>query len=162
MPILLTPDIISGIVIRLATSVFGTFGFAIMLGVPAKKLTLATLGGLLTCAAYEIAALFGGSPLVSAFAASVFMTLYSEALARKLRTPVLVFFIPCAIPIVPGSGLYYTIYNMLFYDQDKLFYYGSRTLGTALGIAIGFAVATTLVNGIVSFIRYREAKKRNA
>ena len=160
MPIDLTPDVVSGIIARLITSVFGTLGFTIILGVPAKKMTAATLGGLFTCAVYELIWILGGSPLVCALGASFFMTLYSEILARKMHTPVLTFFIPCAIPIVPGSGLYYTMYNTLFYDKDKLFYYGPRTIGIALGIAIGFAFATTLVSGIVSFLRNREAKKK--
>ncbi len=161
MSVLLTPDTTLDIVTRLITSAFGTLGFAIIMGVPKGKITAATLGGLFTSAVYELVAVLGGTPLVCAFGASIFMTLYSEIMARKMRSPAPIFFLPCAIPIVPGSGLYYTIYNILFYDKDRLFYYGSRTIGTALGIALGFAVSMTLVNGISSLIKHRDAKKQS-
>lgn len=153
MPIIFTTDIAA----RLITAFLGTLAFGILLNVSAKKLPCAALGGLFTYAVYELAALLGANVLVCAFASSLFMTLYSEIFARILRTPALMFLLPCAIPIVPGSGLYYTIYNLLFYNETSLFEHGARTLAIALGIALGFGIGMTLV-GCITGIPKRTKK----
>ena len=135
----------TAVAIRLVTALIGTVGFAMIFRVGRRHMVWAALGGLLTYAVYELVTQLGGEALIAAFLSSLFMTLYSEALARILRAPAITFLFPCAIPIVPGSSLYYTVYNLLFYDLNKLLHYGKNTLSIALGMAVGMGVASIIV-----------------
>lgn len=139
------------ITVRLITAVLGTVGFAMIYRVSRRKMPFAALGGLFTYAVYELVIQLGGGVFIAAFLSAMFMTLYSETLARIIRAPAVTFLFPCAIPIVPGGALYRTVYNLLFYNEEKLFYYGKTALGVALGMAVGMGVASIIV-GIILHI----------
>ena len=134
------------IAVRLLMAVLGTIGFAMIYRVSKKRMPFAALGGFLTYAVYELVIQLGGGVFVAALLSATFMTLYSETLARIIHAPSVTFLFPCAIPIVPGGALYRTIYNLLFYNQEKLFYYGKTALGVALGMAVGMGVASIIVS----------------
>lgn len=156
----ITNEVIMGIIIRLITSITGTIGFSLIFKVPRKRLFWAALGGLLTSAVYELTALFGGDPLIPAFTSSLFMALYSESFARILHAPAVIFLFPCAIPIVPGRGLYYTMYYLLFYNKEKLLSYAKPTLSIALGIAVGVSFASIIVSVLMHISKRIREKKQ--
>ena len=143
----------TGFFIRLITALLGTVGFALLFGVSRRNLPWASAGGLLTYLVYELLTLAGGSALVAAFAAALFMSLYSEAMARILHAPALVFLLPSAIPIVPGGALYYTIYNLLNYNEGAFLENAKSTLSVALGIAIGMSVSSIVIGVILQLRR---------
>lgn len=158
----ITNEELMDIIARLITSITGTIGFSLMFKVPRERLFWAALGGLLTSGVYELTAVFGGGPMISAFIASLFMALYSESFARILHAPAVIFLFPCAIPIVPGRGLYYSIYYLLFYDREKLLSNAKHTLGIALGIAVGVSFASIIVSVLMHISkRIREKKQSN-
>ncbi len=144
-----------GVLIRLITALLGTVGFALLFRVSKRNLPFAALGGLLTYLVYESIMLIDGGALVAAFAAALFMSLYSETLARLLRAPAPVFLLPCAIPIVPGGALYHTIYNLLNYNESVFLENATATVSVALGIAIGMSVSSILV-GVALQLQKRE------
>ena len=154
-------DVLLGIVIRLITSITGTIGFSLIFQVGGKRLPWAALGGLLTALVYEITALVVSQPMIAAFTASLFMALYSESFARILHAPSVIFLFPCAIPIVPGRGLYYTIYYFLFYNEEQLSFYAKTTLGIALGIAVGVSFASILLSVIFHISKLTKSRKQS-
>ncbi len=158
----ITPEILTGIIIRLITSITGTIGFSLIFNISRNRLFWAALGGLLTSAVYELTAVLDGDPMISAFTSALFMALYSESFARILRTSAVIFLFPCAIPIVPGRGLYYTMYYILFYDREKLIEYAKPTLSIALGIAVGVSFASIIVSVLMHISkRVKEKQKQN-
>lgn len=155
----LSQEEIINLLVKLLTAALGTLGFGLLFKAPPSKLPIAVMGGLFTYAVYAFAELFGCIPLVAAFASSVFMTLYSEIFARIKKTPAVMFLLPCAIPIVPGSGLYYTVYNLIFYNESALISHCTYTLQIILGIALGFGIGVTAVSTAVGVGKYVRAKK---
>ena len=149
----------SPIAIRLITSIVGTVGFAMLFKISHKRMVWAALGGLFTCAVYELVYYLGADMLITAVIAATAMTLYSEAFARIVRAPALTFLLPCAVPIVPGSGLYYTIYNLLFYNEKALFENGKNTLMIILGMAVGMSVGSAIVGVILHISKHFNRKK---
>lgn len=147
------------IAVRLVMAVLGTVGFAMLFKVSFKRMPWAALGGLITYAVYELIIQLGGAPMIAAFIAATVMTLYSELFARILRAPAITFLFACAIPIVPGSGLYYTVYNLLFYNAENLFSYGKTTFGIVLGMAVGMSVGSAIV-GVILHISSKIKKRR--
>ena len=146
------------LLIRLITALLGTVGFCLLFRVGRRNILWAALGGLFTYLIYELSVILGQSVLIAAFFASLFMSLYSEIMARILRSPALVFLLPSAIPIVPGGSLYYTLYNLLNYREDAFRSHAKSTLMVALGIAVGMSVSSNLI-GIIRQIRTGIEKK---
>ena len=118
--------------------------------------------GTLTFVVYYAVEFFGMGVFAAALVSSAFSALFSEIFARVKRAPVSIFLLPCSIPIVPGSGLYYTIANFIAKDFSAAFHYLGVTLGIGLGIAAGIVIVPVtwhLFLGAVAYVR-RKRKKR--
>ena len=136
-------------------AMLGSLGFSILFHVRGRLLPYAALGGLLTWAVYRLMLQFTAVPesasvssLIQAFstggvflptlAAAAFAALYAEILARFLKTPATVLYIPAVVPLIPGSTLYYTMAGVVRTSESALTY-GSLTLAYTLAIAVGTA-----------------------
>ena len=134
------------------SSLIGTVGFALIFKISLKKLPIVAIGGLVTYTFYATTIFFfPGNELFANFMASLFMAIFSEACARTIHAPTVVFLFPCAIPIVPGGALYRTMYGLLTGDNVAFTKNISITGQVILGIALGLSVAT-VVWGIFSFV----------
>lgn len=67
-------------------------------------------------------------------------------LARCRNAPSTPFFITAAIPLIPGSTLYYCMNAVVSNDLPATEHFGEQTFLSALGIAGGMAIAWCLVD----------------
>ena len=149
--------------IQLITSAIGSIGFAMIYRVAGKYLPFAALGGVLTFAVYYTVEFFGFGVFTAAMLSSAFSALFSEVFAKIKRAPVSIFLLPCFIPIVPGSALYYTMANFIAKDLALAWHYLGIALGVGLGIACGIVVIPVvwhLCFGAITYIGKKTAKKR--
>jgi uncharacterized membrane protein YjjB (DUF3815 family) len=144
--------------VMLITAALSTLGFSILFYVHPRRLLMATLGGLLTTAAYLIAGRFIDGELLPNLFGALVGAGYSEIMARVTKVPVPIYMVPCVIPLVPGSGLYGTMFNFVTGNYSAAAEAGLRTLQTALGIAGGIVIASVL--GILFRPRLFKKKKR--
>lgn len=144
--------------VMLITAALSTLGFSILFYVHPRRLLVATLGGLLTTAAYLLAGHFLDGELLPNLIGALVGAGYSEIMARVTKVPVPVYMVPCVIPLVPGSGLYGTMFNFVTGNYAAAAEAGLRTLQTALGIAGGIVIASVL--GIIFRPRLFARKKR--
>ncbi len=128
--------------IQLLTGTLATLGFAVIFYVHPRRLLLATLSGFVTCGVYLLAGYFLDGELLPNFIAAAAGAIYSEVCARVTRVPVPVYVLPCVVPLVPGSGLYNTMFNLVSGEYTAAASAGWVTLQVALGIAGGLAVAS--------------------
>ena len=147
-------DIIFGLV----SSFVGALGFALIFRLRPRYLLPASLGGMLAYAVYLVADLCGLQLFVSNFLAAASAALFSELCARGLKAPSVVFSIPCLIPLVPGSLLYYTMSHLLGGRYDTSFSYLTKTLVVCLGLAGGLIVVSVLFS-IISCCMERGKQK---
>ena len=148
--------------VQLVMSAIGSVGFAMIYRVAGKYLPLAALGGVLTFAVYYTVEFFGLGVFAAAMLSSAFSALFSEVFAKIKRAPVSIFLLPCSIPIVPGSGLYYTIANFISKDLTAAWHYLTVTLGIGLGIACGIVVVPVLWQLCFGAIAYFGRKKKHS
>ena len=146
--------------IGLVTSLIGSFGFALIFRLRTRYLIPASFGGLVAFAVYFVCDTFGMGLFIANLLAALVGSLYSELLARVMRTPTVEFMIPCLIPLVPGGMLYYAMSSLLASDYDAGFTNLKNALMTALGIAAG-VIAVSLIfalwTGIVKNIKKRRS-----
>ncbi len=131
-------------VIPLLTAALATFGFSILFYVHPRRLLLATLGGTLTTGVYLLVGHFLAGELIPSLIAAAFGAGFSEICARTTKVPVPVYMLPCIIPLVPGSGLYATMFNFVTGDYANALSNALVTLQIALGIAGGIMAASVI------------------
>lgn len=139
-----TPGEVS-VVLQLILSFFGSLGFSLIFGVPEKHLVPASIGGVVCWAGYILGTMHMGMNVLPASAfAAVLSSLYAEIAARGFRVPAPPFLIAAFIPLIPGSGMYYTMSCAVAQDWHKAGSYGISTLFCALGMAFGMSMVFAL------------------
>lgn len=123
------------------------FAFSIIIQVPKKYYWCAGTVGGLGWLAYLIMSEWKGL-LLGTFMAALCIAVIAHVFARLLKSPVIVFLIPGILTLVPGAGMYKTVYQ-LFLGSSQL---ASKYLIDTIEIAGMIALAIFLVDSIVSII----------
>lgn len=124
---------------------FSALGFGIIFNIKGKNLFYSSLCGALGWFVYLSSTEFlSTSESFNYFLAALFITLFSEVSARKLKAPVLVFLVCGIIPLVPGSGMYYTMLEAIKGNIDLSLSLGANTLILAGSLATGIVLMSSI------------------
>ena len=131
----------------------GSIGFAILYNVRGRALAFALLGGALGWTVYLLTG--GRSPhdLPNYLYAAMSVALYSEVLARLLKTPVSAMLAPSVIPMIPGGSLYYTMASCLRGDYADFTRRGLYTIMIAAMLALGVMSVMVVTRAYVTLHR---------
>lgn len=128
------------VLLQLGTAFIGSLGFALLFNVRRQFWFVGSLGGLLGWAIYLLGTTQTEGVFMPCLAASAFAALYAEVLARILKAPATIFFIPSIVPLIPGSTLYYTMSYAVQNSWEVSGSYGFLTIQYALSIASGISL----------------------
>ena len=134
----------------------GSVGFALLFRVRWKLLIFAFLGGLLSWGTYCLAGLFVTHEALQYLIATVVLTLYAEGFARILKCPSTILLVTGWIPLIPGSGLYYSICALV---QSNMPLFADRILHTFLlmiAMSAGMLIGMTVVHFITPLRPHRK------
>lgn len=149
---------ISNDLFQIIAAFIGSLGFAILYNIRGKKLVFSSLGGFLSWSLFLLFGLLIESEPIRYFIVSVSATLYSELMARILKTPTTTFITTALIPLIPGGSLYYTIANAFEGNLENFLRNGIVTLKLAIALALGVVVITALVNLLNRFRKVKTKK----
>jgi uncharacterized membrane protein YjjB (DUF3815 family) len=122
----------------------GSYCPAILFNIERKNLVWAGLCGAAGWTAYKSILLLTESEIFAVFIAAIVISLISEVMAKLLRTPSTVFYIPSLFPIVPGISAYNTVLYIIDKKIIEATYKGLETLGSAGAIAFGILLISTI------------------
>lgn len=125
-------------------SIIGCFGFGMLFNIKGKKLLFASLGGGLSWAVYSLCLNNNISEISSLLISSIIFSIYSEIMARILKTPVTSLVICALLPLVPGAGMYYTMYDVVTGNISSSISTGLNTIASAGTLALGVILVTTI------------------
>ena len=129
--------------IQVLTGALGSFGFSILFNLRGEKLLITTLGGVISWAVFLLLeAWIPGEP-ARYFLSMTAISVYAEIFARVEKTPTTTFLVPCVIPLIPGSALYYTMNYALNEQWDLFVQKAFYTLELAMALALGIIAVTT-------------------
>lgn len=128
-----------------------TWFYALIMNAPKKTLihssTIASLGYII-----YIICVDSGNTKLGFLLGTAAITFLGEIYARKLKMPATIFIFPSVIPIVPGLGLYETMFEFVQNDISSALEVGVNTI-----VNIGaMAVAMAMVSLIVSKIKFKK------
>lgn len=133
-------------------SFIASLGFAIIFNIRGKNIIAASVGGGLSWFVYLLVQNLHGSNTLAMFSGAFAVAVFSEVMARFYKSPVTTFVITGIIPLVPGSGMYYTVYETISGHFSKATFWGLQTLLSAGAIA----VAIVMVSSICKLIFYKK------
>ena len=125
-------------------SIVGCFGFGMLFNIKGKKLLFASLGGGLSWFVYSLCLNHNISEISSLLISSIIFSIYSEIMARILKTPVTSLIICALLPLVPGAGMYYTMYDVVKGNISSSISTGLNTIASAGTLALGVILVTTI------------------
>ncbi len=137
-------------------ALFSALGFGILFNIKGNKLFYAALGGGISWFVSLYCEGLGFNINSSFFISSVIFSIYSEIMARILKTPVTTLIICALIPLVPGGGMYYTMYEAINGNIMESIELGLNTLSSAGSLALGIIFVSTLTRLLMSAKRKRE------
>lgn len=133
---------------QILMSALGSMGFAILFDIRGYRLILEAFGGALGWGLYLAARAGGLSVFWSLLIGSAGVALFSEVMARKLRTPVILLLVPMLIPMIPGGDLYYTMYHLISKEYDQFGATARLAASEAAAIAVGILLISYLAGVI--------------
>lgn len=140
-------------------ALLGSIGFGILFNLRGTRLMLAGLGGMLGWIIYLILFHFTGQEVMCYGIATILTTLYSQALARIVKSPATLFLVPSVVPMLPGGYLYYTMLYAVQGNWDAFLSQGILTLSTATAIAVGMMLGSSLYSTILAIKRAIEGER---
>ncbi|WP_234119450.1 threonine/serine exporter family protein [Clostridium hydrogenum] len=125
-------------------AIVACLAFAVIFNAKGKKMVFAAIGGGLGWMIYLISLHYNQSQTVALFAGALVVSIYAEIMARLLKNPVTVFIACGIIPLVPGNGMYYTMYESISGNITKSVHWGFQTLMAAGSIAIAIVFVSSV------------------
>ena len=144
--------------IEIIASFFGTLGFGILFNMRGKKLFIGAIGGLLSWALFLGLGLLFESEALRYFLVAIATTVYSEIMARLLKTPASTFCIITLIPLVPGSALYYTMTYALRGNLNAFISKAIYTIELSVALSLGIVIVISIDKYVSYMIKRRRAK----
>ncbi|MBE6595139.1 MAG: threonine/serine exporter [Ruminococcaceae bacterium] len=134
--------------ISVLSALVGTFGFGVLFHVKGKKLLFSSLGGMLGWFLYLMLFRWLDREVLCYFIVSIVISLYSEVMARWLKTPATPLAIIALIPLVPGGSLYYAIDFAVEGNWESFATKAAHTAGLAAALSVGIVLVHTVCRHI--------------
>lgn len=149
---------------EILSAVVGTVSFSVLFGVPREYYPYCGFIGGAGWLVYCLAELFlpGSGPC---FAATAVVILLSRTAAVMKRCPVTIFLIAGIFPLVPGAGVYWTVYHIVMEELFLAVSTGYSAMKEAIAIVMGivfvFELPQKLFVRTASWLGACAFKKRN-
>jgi uncharacterized membrane protein YjjB (DUF3815 family) len=140
---------------------FGTMAFCFLFNIRGRKVIFAAFGGTVAWLAYLLTGYVVANDIFQYFVGTVAISLYAELFARLHKAPAIVYLVVGLIPLVPGSGIYYTMEHCITGNTAEFMAVGLHTLSIAGAIALGVLVVSSLIRLVMTAqLHYYLRKKR--
>ena len=144
-------------IIQVVIAFFGSIFPAILFNIDRRKIGWAGLSGALGWLMYILVYNDTQNAIAASFIGAIAVGCYSEALARKLKTPAFEFLIPGIFPLVPGFTAYTALRYLVENNLSQAFSKG--ILALAVGGSIGFGIMlSTAIFKFITKIRKERLK----
>lgn len=130
--------------VQLAAAFLGTVCFALLFHVPHRHLWCCGLAGMTGWLFYWSMMQAQPSPVAASLVAVIPLAILTRVFAVARKAPVTLFLIPGIFPLVPGAGIYYTVYSFIAGDSAACAAKGAETLKIAVALAMGIAVVMSV------------------
>lgn len=130
---------------QMIPSALACLGFALLFNIKGPGTLLCALGGVLSWAIYLLVLRASGNDLYGYFASTLFSAIYAESMARIRKYPAISYLVVSIIPMIPGTGVYYTMRYAVAGDLGMCASTGMHTAAIAGVMAVSILLVSTTV-----------------
>lgn len=130
--------------IQVLGAFFGIVSAAVIYGVDQKFMKYCGLCGAIGWLIYLALDYLTGSESIRIYCATLAVAVLAHVFARTKKAPVTLFLIPGILPMVPGLGMYRSVYNLIMVSSEMAGYYLLNTLQAAGCIALAIFTVDTI------------------
>ena len=128
---------------NIVCTAMGTIAFAALFGVPKKFYVSCGVTGILGWLTYMAVTCYT-SKAVASFFATLVVVLFSRFLTVKKKCPITVFLVSGIFPLVPGAGIYFTVYYLLTNQPHRAAVQGMESVKIAFAIVLGIIIIVSI------------------
>src|SRR3954452_21694649 len=139
------------------TSFLATAAFGILFNAPKESLPKCGLIGMGGWLIYFLLEDYTNNPIVATLAATIFIAVLSQEMAKIYKMPVIIFSVAGIIPLVPGGLAYDAMRNFVENDYNAALALAAKVLMLAGSIAFGL-VFSEVINQIVHKINQNKVR----
>ncbi|NLP45471.1 MAG: threonine/serine exporter [Epulopiscium sp.] len=133
-------------IVKTMSAFFATIFFSIIFNIAKKNLIFCGLGGAIGWFIYLCCIQSIHSPVLASFLGALTVAIFSRSMSKIRKVPVTIFLISGIIPLVPGAGMYRTMFAIINNDLVGAATYGISTLQIAGVIAIAMVMVSSFPN----------------
>lgn len=126
-------------------SLIGCIGFSILFNIHGPGGLLCALGGVVTWVGFVLIQRLGADEIFAYFAGAFFASVYAEVMARIRKYPAISYLVVSLFPLIPGRGIYYTMYYAVHGNMEQFAAEGTYTGAIAGVMAVGVLLVSTIV-----------------
>lgn len=141
--------------IQISTGLIGSLCFGMLFNMRGKRLIAAAVGGLLSWGLFVVLSHFILNEPINYFIVAAVVSLYSEIMARILKTPAAPIVTTSLIPLIPGGSLYYTMSSAFESNFTMFLEKAVSTLKLACALALGIIVVTAISQFLFKRVKQR-------
>lgn len=131
------------VALQIVMAFFGTIAFAVLFGAPRKFYIHCGACGMVGWAVYILFYRYVSfSPAEATFVGTLVVAAISRILAVQLRCPTTIFLITGIFPMVPGGGIYWTLFYLVTGQYSRALSSG----GEAIMVTIAIVFAIVVIN----------------
>lgn len=139
------------IIFQFILAFFATISFSLYFNAPIKSIFYSGLIGGASWILYYIVLTELNNKILGVLLASFLVGVLGEFLAIRLKKPATIFITTGIIALVPGAGMYYTMFNIVGENFIEAANHGTETFFIAASIAIGIILSTVFSRSIKRF-----------
>ena len=144
------PNIIAGmqpydhpLYVQTAAGLIGTLGFGLMFNMHGRGIPFALLGSVISWPVCVLAMRLGVSEPVAYLIGAAASSFYAEIMARIRKFPATSYLMCALVPLIPGSGIYYTMDFIRRGMLQEAYNKGMATAAIAGAMAVGVLLVST-------------------
>ncbi len=129
--------------IQCIAGMIGTLGFCFWFNIHGSGILLCLLGSVLSWLVYSLFSYAGIIDYGCYFLAAAFVALYAEIMARVRKYPATSYLLASLVPLIPGSGVYYSMSAVASGNVSQFWEKGISTAAIAGSIAIAILLVSS-------------------
>lgn len=138
---------------------FGTIAFAVLFNVPKRYYLSCGITGTLGWIMYYMTVDYT-SAAVASFLGALVVVLISRILTVKMKCPITIFLISGIFPLVPGAGIYYTVYYLVTNQLGLAAQRGMDAVKVAFAIVLGIVFIVSIPREFFQVDYWRQRRLR--
>lgn len=130
----------------------GTIGYAVLFNIPKKFYLCCGFTGVAGWLIYHAVVSMNASAVTASFFGTLAVVLTSRVLSVRKKCPIIIFLVSGILPLVPGAGIYYTVYYMVTNQLAEAVLRGMESVKTAFAIVLGIVLVLSIPGGIFQLV----------